>query len=67
MRIICSNELNNIICSITFSSKYCKITIPVLYEKLNILKLADIYNLELPVAKYMHQLHYNKLPFSLYI
>ena len=36
----------------------------ILYQKLNILKLADIYGLEL--AKYMHQLHDNKLPFSLY-
>ena len=36
----------------------------ILYQKLNILKLADIYGLEL--AKYMHQLRNNKLPFSLY-
>ena len=36
----------------------------VLYQKVNILKLADIYGLDL--AKYMHQLHNNKLPFSLY-
>ena len=36
----------------------------ILNQKLNISKLADIYGLEL--AKYMHQLHNNKLPFSLY-
>ena len=36
----------------------------ILYQKLNILKLEDIYGLEL--AKYMHQLHNNKLPFSLF-
>ena len=36
----------------------------ILNQKLNVLKLADIYSLEL--AKYMHQLHNNKLPFSLY-
>ena len=47
---------------VTFSSKNCKMTI--LNQKLNVLKLADIYSLEL--AKYMHQLHNNKLPFSLY-
>ena len=57
-----SLRMNNIIRTITFSSKYCKMTI--LYQKLNIFKLADIYGLEL--AKYMHQLHNNKLPFSLY-
>ena len=57
-----SVRMNNIIRTTTFSSKYCKMTI--LYQKLNILKLADIYGLEL--AKYMHQLHNNKLPFSLY-
>ena len=47
---------------VTFSSKNCKMTI--LNQKLNVLKLADIYSLEL--AKYMHQLHNNKLPFSLF-
>ena len=57
-----SIRMNNIICTITFSSKYCKMTI--LYQKLNILKLADIYGLEL--HKYMHQLHNNELLFSLY-
>ena len=36
----------------------------ILYQKLNILKLEDIYGLEL--AKDMHQLHNNKLPFSLF-
>ena len=55
-----SVRINNIIRAITFSSKYCKMTI--LYQKLDILKLADIYGLEL--SKYMHQLHHNKLPFS---
>ena len=54
--------MNNTIRTITFSSKYCKRTI--LYQKLNILKLANIYGLEL--TKYVHQLHSNKLPFSLY-
>ena len=57
-----SVRINNIIRTITFSSKYCKMTI--LYQKPNILKLADIYGLQL--AKYMHQFHNNKLPFSLY-
>ena len=57
-----SVRMNNIIRTITFSSKYCKMTI--LYQKLNILKLEDIYGLKL--AKYMHQLHNNKLPFSLF-
>ena len=56
-----SLRMNNIIRRITFSCKYCKMTI--LYQKPNILKLADIYGLEL--AKYMHQLYINKLPFSL--
>ena len=45
-----SVRMNNMIRTITFSSKYCKITI--LYQKLNVLKLVDIYGLEL--AKYMH-------------
>ena len=36
----------------------------ILCQKLNVLQLADIYGLKL--AKYMHQLHNNKLPFSLY-
>ena len=57
-----SVRMNNIIRTITFSSKYCKMTI--LYQKLNILKVEDIQGLEL--AKYMHQLHNNKLPFSLF-
>ena len=36
----------------------------ILYQKLNILKLEEIYGLEL--AKYKHQLHNNKLPFFLF-
>ena len=40
------------------------VCILLFYQKLNILKLADIYDLEL--AKHMHQLHNNKLPFSLH-
>ena len=36
----------------------------LLTKRYNILKLEDIYGLEL--AKYMHQLHNNKLPFSLF-
>ena len=56
-----SNPMNNILLTITFSGKYCKMTI--LYQKLNVLKLADIYDLEL--AMHMHQLHNNKLLFSL--
>ena len=35
-----------------------------LYKNLNILKLTDVYKLE--VAKYMHLLQNNKLPKSLY-
>ena len=55
-------RLNNVIRTITYSRKYCSIT--VLYKKLNFLKLSDVYKLEL--GKFMHQLHHNKLPKTLY-
>ena len=55
-------QLNNLIRIITHSSKYTLIT--NLYKNLNIIKLTDIYVLE--VAKYIHQLHNNKLPKLLY-
>ena len=47
-------RLNNIVRTITYSSKYCPVT--CLYKLLNILKLDDIYRLEL--AKFMYQLHH---------
>ena len=55
-------RLNNIIRTITFSSKFCSVT--PLYKKLKLLKLTDVYKLEL--AKIMYQLHGGKLPKSFY-
>ena len=62
MRAISLNEEHNKHNNFLYGSKYCKTMI--LYQKLDILKLADIYGFEL--GKYMHQVHNNKLPFSLY-
>ena len=55
-----SVRLNNIIRTITFSKKYSHVT--DLYKNLNLLKLNDIYKLEL--AKFMYQLQYETLPKS---
>ena len=49
---------NNILRAITFSQCRCSMT--ALYSKLHLLKLTDIYKLEL--AKFMFQLHNNNLP-----
>ena len=57
-----SVRLNNIICTITFSKKSSHITNH--YKNLNLLKLNDIYKLEL--AKFMYNLHHGTLPKSLY-
>ena len=55
-------RLNNLICIITYKNKYLLMT--NLYKNFNILRLPDVYKLE--VAKYTHQLHNNKLPKSLH-
>ena len=57
-----SVRLNNIICKITFNKKYSHVI--NLYKNLNLLKLSDIYKLEL--AKFMYQLHHGTLPKSFY-
>ena len=51
---------NNILRTITYNNYRCHIT-PV-YKSLNILKLHDIYKLEL--AKLMHKFHHEMLPTS---
>ena len=51
--------MNNIVRLITKSSKYFSINPQ--YKMLKILKLDEIYKLEL--AKFMHNLHHNNLPF----
>ena len=51
-------RLNNIIRAITFSKSFSSMT--ALYKNLNILKLEDIYKLEL--AKFMYQINYKKVP-----
>ena len=55
-------RLNNIIRTIAFSSKFCSVT--PLYKKLKLLKLTDVYKLEL--AKIMYQFHGGLLPKSFY-
>ena len=52
-------RMNNIVRLITKSSKYFSINPQ--YKMLKILKLDEIYKLEL--AKFMHNLHHNNLPF----
>ena len=54
-------KLNNIVRTITYYSKYCTVT--SLYKTLNLLKLDDIYLLEL--AKFMYQLHHKKFKTAL--
>ena len=56
-------RLNNIVRSITRSGKYVPVT--PLYKHLNILKLDDIYRLEL--AKIMYQLRHHLLPKTLQV
>jgi len=51
---------NNILRTITYNNLRCDIT--PLYKSLNILKLHDIYKLEL--GKLMHKFHYEMLPTS---
>ena len=53
-----SVRLNNIIRTIIFSKKYRHMT--NLYKNLNLLKLNDIYKLEL--TKFMYQLYHGTLP-----
>ena len=55
--------LNNIVRSITRSGKYAPVT--PLYKHLNILRLDDIYRLEL--AKIMYQLSHHLLPKTLQV
>ena len=50
-------RLNNIVRIITWNNKFAHVT--KLYKELKILKLNEIYQLEL--AKFMHQLSYNRL------
>ena len=51
-------RINRIVRILTFSSIYTPIN--NLYKSINVLKLLDIYNLEL--GKFMYQLYYDKLP-----
>ena len=53
-----SVRLNNIVRTITWNNKFAHVT--KLYKELKFLKLNKIYQLEL--AKFMHQLNYNRLP-----
>ena len=49
-------KLNNIVRTITWKEKFSRVT--QLYKNLKLLKLRDVYNLEL--AKFMHQIYNNK-------
>ena len=51
--------LNDIVRTITWNKKFSRVT--QLYKNLKLLKLRDVYNLEL--AKFMHQIYNNKTPF----
>ena len=51
-------KMNNIVRIITFSNRYTKLS--PLYKKLNMLKLDDIYRLEL--GKFMHRLYEGNIP-----
>ena len=51
-------KLNNIVRTITWNKKFSHHS--QLYKKMNLLKLKDVYKLEL--TKFMHKLFYNKLP-----
>ena len=51
-------RVNKIIRAITFSNSFTSVR--ALYKNLNILKLEDIYKLGL--AKFMHQINYDKMP-----
>ena len=53
-----SVRLNNIVRMITWNNKFAHVT--KMYEELKFLKLNEIYQLVL--AKFMHQLNYNRLP-----
>ena len=53
-------KLNSIVRTITKNKKFSHVTF--LYKNLNFLKLKDVYELKLPVAKFMHKLFHNKLP-----
>ena len=51
-------KMNNIVRTITWNKKFTRVS--HLYQNLNLLKLNDIYKLEL--AKFMHKLYNNNLP-----
>ena len=51
-------KMNNIVRTITWNKKFTHVS--HLYQNLNLLKLNDIYKLELP--KFMHKLYNNNLP-----
>ena len=53
-------RINNIVRTLTWNKKFSHVT--HLFKKLNLLKLNDIYDLEL--AKFMHNITSNKLPLS---
>ena len=52
-------KLNNIVRTITWNKKFSRVT--QLCKNLKLLKLRDVYNLELD--KFMHQIYNNKTPF----
>ena len=52
-------KLNNIVRTITWNKKFSRVT--QLFKNLKLLKLRDVYNLDL--AKFMHQLYNNKTLF----
>ena len=54
-------KMNNIVRTITWNKKFTHVS--HLYQNLNLLKLNDIYKLEL--AKFMHKLYNNNLPIAL--
>ena len=56
-------KINNIVRTITRNKKFTHVS--HLYQNLNLLKLNDIYKLEL--AKFMHKLYNNNLPIVLQI
>ena len=52
-------KLNNIVQTITWNKKFSRVT--QLYKNLKLLKLRDVYKLEL--TKFMHQIYNNKISF----
>ena len=54
-------KLNNIVRKIIWNKKFSRVT--QLYRNLKLLKLRDVCSLKL--AKFMHQIYNNKIPFSI--